>query len=838
MKDAATLFEAWKEQPAPETLIALLRQHQDSVYNLCWQVLRHTQDAEDAAQKVFAALLPVLPTLSGDDGLRAWLYRASLLTALNLRRSQRRRMNHERQRSPSPAPPFSDSEIDAIHEQVAQLRDDLRSLVVRHYFERRTLAELAETDGCSSVTIWKRLQKAHDELRRTLVKAGLASVALALLPFLESREAVAAPAQLLSALPLPRSGSAAAAAAPAAGLLAVKVAVAVALLGTALLGYGIQRRRHNARLEESPVARSAEPPAPSIAPVPKTPVAEVPAAADKPVQKFKTGKAFWLASRRAVALEADAARWRALRRLGLRRSEKDLARAWANATASRIDREWPFVVLQKIFEDWLSSDPDSLAAFVLGLPFDFSTDYHLVVTLGAAAQAWGETDPGAAAAFLRRLPRDYRVSEFAQVIELRARFRSDPDAFIAWLKALPAKSQQIYEATRVAVAEWATKDPRDAVSWIGRQSGPTQETALQTIAHTWVTSRPWIQKSLTALELSKDVALAGEALTDEFLAGVAELDPDWTAEKALTWKDKIFRPLVLASLSRLAQENPSAAARMVETLPFDAWTIKAVDAVAQPWARSDPQAALDWLRRQPFKSLHEHEAVGILRLWSATDPESALRAAESMSEAARLSVRANVVEMMVQKDPAAAVRHCESMSTPPPDVTLGGLAASWAPVDLDAALAWARSLPRITARDAALAGIATAPLEDSDRALAIAAEISSADERHYAINRIITETADGNPQAAAEALKRFPESLDQTVQPVARHFARLDPAAGMAWAATLPEDHRLNIQKIVMIDWANRKDAETARGWIAQSDLPAATRDELLGWLRRYGPKK
>jgi hypothetical protein len=365
-----------------------------------------------------------------------------------------------------------------------------------------------------------------------------------------------------------------------------------------------------------------------------------------------------------------------------------------------------------------------------------------------------------------------------------------------------------------------------------------QETARGRIADAWGTSGPWIRKSLSALEQSKDVALAGEALAEDFLTGVAELDPDWTEEKALTWRDKIFRPLVLASLSRLAQENPSAAARMVETLPFDAWTIKAVDAVAHPWGRSDPQAALDWLRRQPFKSLHESETLGILLRWSASDPESALRTAEGMSDGARRAVQANLVELMIQKDPAAAARHCRSLPTPLPDATLAGLAASWAPVDLDAALAWARALPGITARDAALAGIATAPLEDSDQAFAIAGEISSTDNRHYAINQIITDTADGNPRAAAEALKRYPESLDGTVQKVARHFGRLDPTAGMAWAATLPEEYRLNTLRNVMMEWVFRTDAETARRWIAQSDFPPATRDELFGWLRRYGSKK
>src|SRR5262249_8456509 len=186
-------------------------------------------DAEDAAQKVFCELLPILPTLTSHDSLRAWLYRASLLTALNLKRSQKRRMDHERNRRPEGSSALSDSDVEAIHEHVANLRDDLRMLIVRRYFDRQTLGELAQSEGCTAVAVWKRLQNAHEELRRSLSRAGLASVAIAVLAFLESREAVAAPANLLpEKLPRPSSTGA---------TVKVKMAassVLVALAGTAI----------------------------------------------------------------------------------------------------------------------------------------------------------------------------------------------------------------------------------------------------------------------------------------------------------------------------------------------------------------------------------------------------------------------------------------------------------------------------------------------------------------------------------------------------------------------------------------------------------------------------
>src|SRR5438105_12382340 len=116
--DEANRFTAWKKNPGPGMLLALLGSFQGLVYSLCLDVLRHPEDAEDAAQKVFLEVLKVLPNISSPDGLRAWLYRASILTSLNLRRGEKRRIRHENAKRPI-TPALSEQEVRAIHERVA-----------------------------------------------------------------------------------------------------------------------------------------------------------------------------------------------------------------------------------------------------------------------------------------------------------------------------------------------------------------------------------------------------------------------------------------------------------------------------------------------------------------------------------------------------------------------------------------------------------------------------------------------------------------------------------------------------------------------------------------------
>src|SRR5689334_4523243 len=134
MDDDTQVFRRWQQTPCQDTLLALLEELRTSVYPLCFRVLRHHQDAEDAAQKVLLEFLGVLRTLPSMDRMRAWIYRASILTALSLKRAQRRRMRHERTPRPEQNPAISEEDGDLIHRHVADLQEDLRRVVVEHYF--------------------------------------------------------------------------------------------------------------------------------------------------------------------------------------------------------------------------------------------------------------------------------------------------------------------------------------------------------------------------------------------------------------------------------------------------------------------------------------------------------------------------------------------------------------------------------------------------------------------------------------------------------------------------------------------------------------------------------
>src|SRR5579883_474711 len=64
---------------------AIVRRHGPMVYRVCWRVLQHPQDAEDAFQATFLVFAQKLPTLRKQASLASWLHGIAHRIALKLR---------------------------------------------------------------------------------------------------------------------------------------------------------------------------------------------------------------------------------------------------------------------------------------------------------------------------------------------------------------------------------------------------------------------------------------------------------------------------------------------------------------------------------------------------------------------------------------------------------------------------------------------------------------------------------------------------------------------------------------------------------------------------------
>lgn len=189
-------FLAYKRRPDVASLTALLHSFQDTVYNLCFQVLRHPEDAEDVSQEVLLEITRGIAKLESPRAFKVWLYRVALHRALNLKESRARRIELARRAAAltsTGGPTMDGEERAALMRAIGDLDDRTRCLLLEHYFDKLTLEEIGTREGVSSVAVWKRIDRAKQQLRRALLGVGFAVAAGGVAQALESVTPVAAP---------------------------------------------------------------------------------------------------------------------------------------------------------------------------------------------------------------------------------------------------------------------------------------------------------------------------------------------------------------------------------------------------------------------------------------------------------------------------------------------------------------------------------------------------------------------------------------------------------------------------------------------------------------------
>src|SRR5207253_1812036 len=73
----------------------LVRRHGKLVWSVCWQVLHHGQDVEDAFQATFLVLARQASSIRQGHTLPSWLYRVAHRTALGAQKANIKRRARE-----------------------------------------------------------------------------------------------------------------------------------------------------------------------------------------------------------------------------------------------------------------------------------------------------------------------------------------------------------------------------------------------------------------------------------------------------------------------------------------------------------------------------------------------------------------------------------------------------------------------------------------------------------------------------------------------------------------------------------------------------------------------
>jgi RNA polymerase sigma-70 factor (ECF subfamily) len=166
----------------PTALTEAYERHSALCRGVAYRVLRDDALAEDAVQDAFASLWRRRDGMTvRAAGLSPWLVVVTRNAALSLLRADtRRRLREERDFATTPAEhgrdPSDDVTADEAAAAVVAALDDLpkeqRDVIRLAYFDRLTLAQVAERTGAPLGTVKRRAQMALQKLARLMNRGG------------------------------------------------------------------------------------------------------------------------------------------------------------------------------------------------------------------------------------------------------------------------------------------------------------------------------------------------------------------------------------------------------------------------------------------------------------------------------------------------------------------------------------------------------------------------------------------------------------------------------------------------------------------------------------------
>jgi RNA polymerase sigma factor (sigma-70 family) len=176
--DLVQRFVAHRDE---EAFAAIVRRHGGMVWGICQRVTGHYHLAEDAFQAVFMVLAAKAGLIRPPSVLGGWLHGVAVRTALRARTMADRRRRRESS-TPSlaepaskPVDPVESAEMVAmLDEEIANLSESLRTVVVLCELQGRSRKQAAEQLGISEGTISSRLAAARKKLADRLSKRGMA----------------------------------------------------------------------------------------------------------------------------------------------------------------------------------------------------------------------------------------------------------------------------------------------------------------------------------------------------------------------------------------------------------------------------------------------------------------------------------------------------------------------------------------------------------------------------------------------------------------------------------------------------------------------------------------
>lgn len=522
----------------------------------------------------------------------------------------------------------------------------------------------------------------------------------------------------------------------------------------------------------------------------------------------------------------------------------DLAPARAAAAARALSLNTAF--LADTYVSWARHDPDAAVAALTAIESSFArrdVALALIESLGGDSAALDRVTAG--------LPASERALLGVDWIAIRA--ESEPYAAFRDAQALRGLDLQRRALERVA-SVWAGQDPRGALAQSDLLPEELGSPFRVVVINEW--SRldgPDFLSWLTQNSAPPQEAVVGMRL-------LAASYPDLVFGVVDSMTGDVARSMKLQAMQALAEADPDAAMARLSAMPSGSDRENMLMAVGMAMVRKDPDEALSWARslESPSPPLMRQVVLGIVQ----SDPDRAIEFLENPPEGVDPQLIASYVGSMAAREPGESetlANRLVAIDMPQAKSALRNLVGNWMQQDPVRAVEW------VFEHDSDVGATVIGPAAD---AMSRADPVAAANYVHQvpqeyrsvwitqvvpgyaahdmnaavawldqfqgeavyanALRRLLTASAERNPRAAADLLRRSaPEAQAGAATQVASALARLDPREAARWAASLQEP-RIQSEAVAsaMSVWA-QNDISAARSYALGLE-PGEARDQAL----------
>jgi RNA polymerase sigma-70 factor (ECF subfamily) len=194
------LLERFREEGDQDAFAEIVRRYASAVFSTCMRILNDKARADDVSQETFFRLSQKPEAVK--QSLGGWLHTAATRLAIDAVRSEASRAEREAKYERKPASQSMQwAEVSPYVDQaLAELPDETRVLLVRHFLQNVSQCILASELRTSPATVSRKIKAGVEMLRKQLGKKGICVAAALLVTMMRDHGAQAAPVELMREL--------------------------------------------------------------------------------------------------------------------------------------------------------------------------------------------------------------------------------------------------------------------------------------------------------------------------------------------------------------------------------------------------------------------------------------------------------------------------------------------------------------------------------------------------------------------------------------------------------------------------------------------------------------